>query len=215
MHIIARLYIRLLRWAFARFYREFAWTYDTVAAIVSRGLWSQWVLVVVPRLHGDRVLELGSGTGYVQQALHEKQIATVGVDASPYMLRLARRKVVQAGGDPLLLQAYAQTLPFHDHQFSDVVATFPAEYIVDPATYAELWRVLRPGGQVLLVDAAYFTRQDAYSIAVEAAYRVTGQIRATDPRPDLLRSVGFDVSDEWVEVQASRVQILRGAKPLE
>jgi ubiquinone/menaquinone biosynthesis C-methylase UbiE len=211
--MIARLYTRLLRWAFARFYREFAWTYDTVAALVSRGLWSRWIEAAAPQLQGTLVLELGCGTGYLQRALQRNGIAAIGLDASPYMLRLAQRKLDRAGGRARLAQSYAQRLPFPGHTFSDVVATFPAEYILDPATFAEIWRVLRPGGQVVLIDAAYFTRRDTYSAAVDVAYRVTQQVRAEDPRPRLLEAAGFAVRESWIDVGPSRVQILRGLKP--
>ncbi len=213
--MLASLYRQLLRWAFARFYREFAWTYDVVAAVVSRGLWSRWIVAAVPQLQGDRVLELGSGTGYLQQALHRQRIAAVGLDASPQMLRLARRKTDRAGSNALLLRGYAQHLPFATATFSDVVATFPAEYILDPATFSEIWRVLRPKGQVVLIDAAYFTRRDTYSAALDAAYRVTGQVRTDDPRPRLLQATGFEVAEAWVAVGDSRVQILRGIKSAE
>ncbi len=211
--MIARLYTRFLRWAFARFYREFAWTYDVVAALVSRGLWSRWIEAAAPQLQGELVLELGCGTGYLQRLLNRNRIAAIGLDASPYMLRLAQRKVDRTGGSARLVQSYAQHLPFPGHTFSDVVATFPAEYILDPATFAEIWRVLRPGGQVALLDAAYFTRRDTYSAAVDVAYRVTQQVRAQDPRPRLLEAAGFLVAETWVDVGASRVQILRGIKP--
>ena len=213
--MLRRLYSKLLRWAFARFYREFAWTYDLVAAIVSRGLWSGWIEAAVPTLQGEYVLELGSGTGYLQRALHRGGIPSIGLDASPYMLRLARRKIELVGGTTRLLHGYAQYLPFAGGTFSDLVATFPAEYILDPATFAEAWRVLRPGGQIVLIDSAYFTRRDAYSAAVEAAYVVTQQVRAKDPRPGLLQAAGFEVVESWVDVGASRVQILRGIKNVE
>lgn len=211
--MLKRLYSNLLRWAFARFYREFAWTYDLVAASVSRGLWSRWIEAAVPQLQGKYVLELGSGTGYLQRALHHGGIPAVGLDASPYMLRRARRKIEQAGGVALLLHSYAQHLPFPNGTFSDLVATFPAEYILDPLTFAEAWRVLRPGGQIVLIDSAYFTRRDAYTAAVEAAYVATQQVRSKDPRPGLLEAAGFEVVESWVDVGASRVQILRGIKP--
>lgn len=211
--MLLRAYLRLLRWAFARFYREFAWTYDTVAAIVSRGLWRHWITAVLPLLQGGRVLELGSGTGYLQRALARAGVAAVGLDASPQMLRLARRKVARAGYDAPLLRGYAQQLPFPSASFSDVVATFPAEYILDPATIREAWRVLRPGGQLLLVDAALLTEEDTYSAAVDLAYRVTHQTTRNDPRPALLEAAGFAVSEEWVTVQASQIQLLRGTKP--
>lgn len=210
--MLSKLYSQLLRWAFARFYREFAWTYDLVAAIVSRGLWSRWIEAAVPELQGRRVLELGSGTGYLQRELRRSGIPSIGLDASPYMLRLARRKIEAAGGTAQLLHGYAQQLPFASGCFSDLVATFPAEYILDSATFAEARRVLQPGGQIVLIDSAYFTRRDAYSAAVEAAYVVTQQVRAKDPRPDLLRAAGFEVVESWVDVGASRVQILRGIK---
>lgn len=210
--MLPKLYIRFLRWAFARFYREFAWTYDAVAWIVSRGLWRHWIVAVVPQLRGNRVLELGSGTGYLQLALFERGIATIGLDASPQMLRLARRKVVRAGGNAILMRGYAQHLPFPDGSFSDIVATFPAEYIVERATINEAWRVLEPGGQFILVDAGQWTKQDAYTAAVDAAYRATHQVRYNDPRPQLLENVGFRVTEQWVEVQNSLVQMLIASK---
>lgn len=211
--MLIKLYSQLLRWAFARFYREFAWTYDLVAAAVSRGLWSRWITASVPQIQGRRVLELGSGTGYLQRALQQGGIPAIGLDASPYMLRLARRKIERAGGTAQLLQGYAQHLPFPNNTFSDVVATFPAEYILDPPTFAEAWRVLQPGGQIALIDSAAFTHRDAYSAAIEAAYAATQQVRAHDPRPGLLEAAGFEVAESWVDVGQSRVQILRGIKP--
>lgn len=210
--MLPRLYSRFLRWAFARFYREFAWTYDTVAALVSRGLWRHWIVAVVPQMHGAAMLELGSGTGYLQRALTTAGISSVGLDASPQMLRLARRKIERAGGQAQLVHGYAEALPFPVEHFSDVVATFPAEYILDPTTLAEVRRVLQPGGQLLLVDAATFAQADAYTTAVDLAYRATQQVRTTDPRPALLTTAGFTVDVIWVPVQASQVQILRAVK---
>jgi ubiquinone/menaquinone biosynthesis C-methylase UbiE len=210
--MIAKLYIRLLRWAFARFYREFAWTYDVVAWIVSRGLWRHWIVAVVPQLRGNRVLELGSGTGYLQLALFKHGISTIGLDASPQMLRLARRKVAQAGGSAVLLRGHAQHLPFPNSSFSDIVATFPAEYIVERATIDEAWRVLESGGQFILIDAGQWTKQDAYTAAVDVAYRATHQVRYNDPRPQLLVDAGFHVTEQWVAVQNSQVQMLIASK---
>src|SRR5947209_4463599 len=139
---IPRIYNHLLGWAFERLYHEFAWTYDLVAALVSRGYWQQWIVAARPWLHGDRVLELGCGTGYFQAALAGAGITYAGCDASPQMLRQARRRLRRAGVPLHVLQSRAQHLPFPSAAFSDVVATFPAPYILDPATLAEVRRVL-------------------------------------------------------------------------
>ncbi|NJP04278.1 MAG: hypothetical protein HC837_00930 [Chloroflexaceae bacterium] len=42
------LYIAFIRWAFDRFYRECAWTYDTVAWLVSWGYWQRWTHAALP-----------------------------------------------------------------------------------------------------------------------------------------------------------------------
>ena len=210
--MIRLLYSRFLRWAFTRFYREFAWTYDAVAAIVSRGLWQHWIVAVLPYLRGRYVLEIGSGTGYLQRALHRSKIQAVGLDVSRQMLRLARRKVARDGAQAVLLQAVGQHLPFADGQFSDVVATFPSEYILEQATLGEVWRVLEPGGQLLLIDAAQFNRRDAYTAAVDVAYRATQQIRSEDARPRLLEAQGFAVETRWLPVRDSHVQLLVATK---
>jgi ubiquinone/menaquinone biosynthesis C-methylase UbiE len=211
--MLEHLYTNLLRWAFARFYREFAWTYDAVAALVSRGLWRHWIGAAVPFVRGPRELELGSGTGYLQRELQAAGIGAIGLDASPQMLRLARRKVLRSGGSARLLRGVSQHLPFGDARFNEVVATFPAEYILDPATLGEVWRVLVPGGRLLLIDAAQFGQRDAYTAAVDVAYRVTQQVRSADIRPRLLGALGFTVAERWVPVRDSAVQLLIATRP--
>jgi ubiquinone/menaquinone biosynthesis C-methylase UbiE len=208
----ARFRRSLLHWAFHHFYHGFAWTYDTVAALVSRGYWQRWIEAAVPLLHGEQVLELGCGTGYLQRALAQRGVRAVGLDGSAYMLRHTRRKLARTGSQAPLLRGRSQALPFAAESFTDVVATFPAEYILDPATHAEAWRVLQPGGQMIMIDAAYFVQRTAYTAAVDAAYRATGQVRHTDLRPALLHAAGFQISERWIAVDDSRVQALIGVK---
>jgi SAM-dependent methyltransferase len=65
-------------------------------------------------------------------------------------------KLRRGGLHVLHLQGRAQQLPFADASFGSVVATFPAEYIVDPASLAEFRRVLKPGGQLVVVGLVVF-----------------------------------------------------------
>src|SRR5437588_1309681 len=64
---------------------------------------------------------------------------------------LQRRKV---GGRNCIRQGSAQHLPFSDASFDTVVSTFPSEYIYDPDTIAEVERILRPGGRLIVIEGA-------------------------------------------------------------
>ena len=210
------LLTRLVSWAFERFYHEGAWTYDTVAWLVSRGYWSAWIAVVLPELHDEPVLELGCGTGYLQRGrLHSPQL-TIGLDESASMLARARDKLRRAGAEGRLVRAVAQRLPFGDRSWPNVVATFPAPYLFDPATLAEIGRVMAPGGRLLIVDGGVLPA-GPYQRVIAAIYRwvLGAESGAADPvgnagdrRVERLEQLGFAVRSEWRTVGRSQVQVL-------
>ena len=211
------VYRSLIRWAFARFYREFAWTYDTVAALVSAGYWRDWTLAALPYLRG-RVLELGCGTGNLQQAMSRQAALTapIGLDASPQMLALARRKVAHGGGAARLVRGDARAMPFPPASFDALVATFPSEYILAHATLSEARRVLRPGGRIIIVLAAQFMVGGLYQLLVKLLYRITLQ-RLPAPTPPhapphsslgrALAQAGFAVDEYWDVLAGGRFQL--------
>lgn len=217
--LFAHVYVRFVRWAFARFYGEFAWTYNTVASLVSAGRWQSWTLVVVPYVRG-RVLELGCGTGYVQRALAGRADGSlvVGLDRSPQMLARAHQTLVRAGCLVRLLRADARMLPFPSAAFDTVVATFPSEYIVDRATLAEVRRTLCSRGRLVVVLAAAFGRPGLYARLVDLAYRLTLQGRPSRASAVLPRSLlgcameqaGFVVEELWVTLEQSVVHLVIG-----
>jgi ubiquinone/menaquinone biosynthesis C-methylase UbiE len=212
------VYRSVVRWAFARFYREFAWAYDTVAVAVSGGRWFAWGHAALPYLAGD-VLELGCGTGHLQRALAR----AVGVDASPQMLAITRRRLAKDDLPMRLVRSIAQALPFSTASFDCVAATFPSEYIADPATLAEVRRVLRPGGRLVVVLAAAFAEDGLYQRVVDLLYRVTLQrspraplSQEQTPRASALRSPlagriaeqGYAVAERWEKAAGSQVLLL-------
>ncbi|MCS6939849.1 MAG: methyltransferase domain-containing protein [Roseiflexaceae bacterium] len=216
------LYARLIRWAFARFYQEFAWTYDTVAALVSSGQWRAWTLTALEFARGA-TLELGCGTGHVQLALAQSHSGFfAGLDRSPQMIRLARRRLAQFGSCTPLVRADARALPFVSESFDTIIATFPSDYIAEDATIAEIRRVLRPGGTVAIALWARFADDSLYARLVDAAYRVTLQ---RSPRPAALASLdalrrfgerferaGIDVSFREVTTSGGIVQYVLGTR---
>jgi ubiquinone/menaquinone biosynthesis C-methylase UbiE len=214
----SQFYIRLVRWAFDRFYHEFAWAYDAVAALVSGGKWVAWARAALPYLSG-RVLELGCGTGNLQRALADHTRA-LGLDASAQMLSLARARLARDDQPIRLVRAFAQALPFPPASFDTLVATFPSEYIADLATLAEARRVLRPGGRLVVVLAAAFARDRLYERLVDLAYRLTLQRspRARESRaPESLvgarlTRAGFSIVERWDQVGDDRVHIVLGTR---
>ena len=209
----SQFFIRFVRWCFARFYREFAWTYNAVAALVSRGYWPRWTLAALPFAKG-RLLELGCGTGNVQLELARRRSPAIGLDASLQMLALTRRRLARAGLAAPLLRAQAQAIPLPNASCDTVLATFPTEYIFNPRTLAEIRRVLAPGGRLLIVDAARFTGDGPYERLVDLAYRLTlqGSARHHAPPPDVrvppIERVGFATRTHWQTVGASQVMVL-------
>jgi ubiquinone/menaquinone biosynthesis C-methylase UbiE len=106
----------------------------------------------VPDGQAMRVVEVAAGTGVVTAMLADTLPAgstIVATDLSPAMLAVAAIRVDDPGVE--FRQADAQELPFDDGEFDLVVCQFGIMFVPDKAeAYAEMRRVLRPGGQALL-----------------------------------------------------------------
>jgi SAM-dependent methyltransferase len=106
---------------------------------------------------GEGVLDIDSGPGLPAGELAAAVGPTgrvCGVDVSPDMLALARARDLPTGCAPVeYLAAGAERLPYPDDMFDLAVSTQVMEYVPDvAAALAEAYRVLRPGGRLLLLD---------------------------------------------------------------
>lgn len=192
---LARAWWRLVRFGFRLLYNELAFTYDAVAWVVSLGEWGRWQRTALNHLTappGATVLELAHGTGNLQLALRAAAYRTVALDLSPAMGRIARRKLLAQRVPAPLVRGRGEALPFASGRFPAVISTFPTEFIVEPDTLREIYRVLAPGGRLIVVFNGLLTQGGAARQALEAAYRVTGQ---RGPWPEQiaprLEAVGF------------------------
>lgn len=183
-----------------------------VSRIVSRGEWRAWTRAAIPFLRGTRILEIAFGTGDLHQDLHDAGYVPIGIDLSPYMLEITRRKFQKRGIVPRLARADVCALPFPDNFFSSLVMTFPPGFIFNPAAMLEMYRVLEPEGVLVWVDAAYVEPRDLWSRFINQAFALTGT-----GTPAKLRTAALDAAHaagatwawraETVASPTSRVQV--------
>lgn len=141
---------KLYGWATHRLYNEFAWGYDAVSWIVSLGHWDGWRKDALAHIRGQRVLEIGFGTGELLIEMAQRGWPVCGLDLSPAMHRITARKMHRRGVWAPRVRGCTQAMPFADASFDTVVATFPAEYILAPETLRDVARVLAPDGRFVV-----------------------------------------------------------------
>ena len=198
-----RLFFRLL-------YHQLAFTYDLVAASVSFNRWKDWVMSVVPFIEGDRILEIGHGPGHLQRILLGRQLMTVAIDESRQMGYLAKRNT---DGLARLTRGMAQHLPFPNQAFDTVVSTFPADYINDPLTLAEVKRCLLNGGRFIILPVAW-----PKNPFLDWLFRVTGE--SPSEAVELVKSkfkeplvqAGFEAEVKMLDVRSSLLLIVVAIK---
>lgn len=101
---------------------------------------------------GARVLDFGCGAGHIALGLAARGLRVTGCDISPGMLGQARASDEAEAVDWVQLDSAASLrLPFDDDHFDAAVSSSVLEYVEDPGgALAELARVVRPGGWVLV-----------------------------------------------------------------
>lgn len=206
---------RLVRFGFRLLYNEMAWSYDSVSWVVSLGLWKRWTLTSLDYLpdHTQRVVELAHGTGTVQMALCERGIGHVGVDLSPYMGRIAARKLGKAGCPAPLTRGNAFRLPLKANSADAVVTTFPTPFFLEEVALAEVRRVLRDEGRYIVVPAATLDLTGVAPRFLEFLYRITGQREdMLQPFTERLAAQGFRVETHTQRVKQSKVWVMVAEK---
>lgn len=188
---MASMWDRTVRFGFHLLYNQFAFTYDLVSQVVSMGQWRCWQRAALEHLNaqaGDAVLELAFGTGDLHLDLHAAGYRVFGHDLSPFMLRIASAKLRRHGQASRLSRGKAQALPFAGATFQAVVSTFPTEFILQPETLHEVYRVLVPGGRLVVVPNAVLSGTGAVEAGIEWLYRVTGQRGGSATDPDTIQN---------------------------
>ncbi len=102
---------------------------------------------------GDRVLEVGVGTG-INASLYPRRCRVTGIDFSASMLEKARARIRRKGLSHIrLMQMDAAALQFADESFDVVYAPYLINCVPDPVkVVSEMRRVCRPGGKIVILN---------------------------------------------------------------
>lgn len=139
-----------------------------------------------------RVLEVGVGTG-LSLPDYARHLEIVGIDLAPEMLEKARQRVAGSNLDHVtgLHEMDAEQLAFADASFDTVVAMYVMTVVPNPEqVMRELARVVKPGGQVLLVN--HFSQEEGVRGFVERRMAPFADQLGWHPLFDLSRVTGND-----------------------
>lgn len=171
-------------------YRRWAPVYDwTFGAVSNTG--RRHAVDVINQGSG-RVLEVGVGTG-LSLPSYARHLEIVGVDIAPEMLEKARGRVAAHNLDHVagLYEMDAGSLQFPDGSFDTVVAMYVITVVPDPEqVMRELARVVKPGGQVLLVN--HFSQEEGVRGFLERRMAPFSALLGWHPVFELARVTGTE-----------------------
>ena len=186
--------------------------YDLMNDLMSMGLhraWKAYTVLVADVRPGHRVLDIAGGTGDLAQAFAAKAGAdglVVHTDINASMLRVGRDRLLDAGLVLPTVVCDAEKLPFEPETFDRVSVGFGLRNMTHKEqALAEMHRVLRPGGKLLVLEFSRVARPlqkayDWYSFSVlprigrfvardEASYRYLAESIRMHPGQEELKAM--------------------------
>lgn len=151
---------------------------------------------------GIRLLDVGCGTGtlaVLAARLGGSGARVSGIDPAPRQIARARAKARRAGLDIDFRQGVIEDLPFDEESFDAVTSTLMMHHLPDDLKakgLAEIWRVLEPGGRVVIAD---FTRSDH------------GRDYSTDDRTEQVGLAEIVAAAGFIDLETEHVAFPRSA----
>ena len=195
--------------------------YDFMNRAMTFGLdrgWRKKAIGEIARTEARHILDIACGTGdmaiLMAQTIPTAEV--VGIDLSPEMLKEGRKKVISHGlaGRITLVEGDSLSMPFDDASFDAVTVAFGVRNFENlEKGYAEMLRVLRPGGKLIVLELATpqgFLTGLGYKFYTRCLIPAVGKIVSGDSRAysylpesiaavpqrdkmlELMREAGFD-----------------------
>jgi SAM-dependent methyltransferase len=159
---------------------------------------------------GSRVLDLGAGSGWVSEWLRRFNVETVTVDIAVSMLGVARTRL---GPKAWIIAGDLEQLPLAAGSVDHAICLNALHHVPDTvAALRETWRVLRPGGRLVVGEPGRGHEEGGTSRAASDAFGVQERALPPDVLLDACRAAGFSRSVvkpllsgvEWYEVEPAR-----------
>jgi ubiquinone/menaquinone biosynthesis C-methylase UbiE len=178
-------------------------------------------LIKQAQIEGNhRVLDLGCGTATL--TILTKQIhpgaEVVGLDGDEKVLKIARAKVAKAGMDISLDHGMAFDLPYSNSSFDRVLSSLVFHHLTREnkrRTAKEVFRVLRPGGELHIADFGKPNNALMYLISLVARRHQESLDNFKGLLPEIFREVGFEQVEESARYMTvfSTLSLYKARKP--
>ena len=145
----------------ARMFNSISGTYDFLNHFLSFGIdiiWRRKAIDTLKELQPKLILDVATGTGdFAIEALRLNPEKVVGIDISEGMLEVGRKKMADKGHDKIISMqtADSENLPFADNNFDAIIVAFGVRNFENlKKGLAEMHRVLKPGGKVVILECS-------------------------------------------------------------
>jgi ubiquinone/menaquinone biosynthesis C-methylase UbiE len=199
---------------------HWAGQYDFFTSLLGMGVnarASRMVVELAGVKPGDQVLDVACGSGNLTLTAQHRagpNGKAYGIDASPEMIEVAKRKASRAGSGVVFQVGLAEKLDFPDAAFDVVISRLAIHHLPDDLkrrAFAEMLRVLKTGGRVLIAD---FVQPENHVLNHITSALVGPRMMETNTwkLPPMLQEAGFaDVTSG--PTRSSFLGFVRGSRP--
>ena len=158
--------------------KEYNWMakgYDLFITIFP--LWKKWIKKVIPHIHGNNILEVSFGSGYLMTKYASPKFDIYGIDYNEKMLEITQKKIKKLKIGAHLSKGNVENLPYADNTFDTIINTMAfTGYPNGDKAMSEFSRVLKPNGKLLLVDFDYPYNRNIFGYWVVRFWEKCGDI---------------------------------------